>query len=219
MGQETLGFLCASYIRFVYFTSRWQYVRKDIIDDYVKDKKPFIICFWHGRLAMLACAWQWKEPFQVLLSEHRDGRFIANVSKRFHIDAVHGSTTRGGAKATLELVKSVRAGVTISISPDGPKGPAYKVSPGIITLARLVQADIIPVSYSTSRSKTLRTWDRFLFPLPFGKGAFIVGDPIAYPKERTDEEGCQKAVEDSLNGIMREVDLLVGLTAPSSRAP
>eukprot|EP01037_Dinobryon_pediforme_P016836 gene16836-17018_t len=61
------------------------------------------------------------------------------------MDVISGSTTRGGAKAALALVKAVRSGVIIGITPDGPKGPAYKVSPGIVTIAKLVQADIIPV--------------------------------------------------------------------------
>jgi lysophospholipid acyltransferase (LPLAT)-like uncharacterized protein len=160
---------------------------------------------------MLPCAWQWKGSFQMLLSEHRDGRLIANVLKHFDIGVAYGSTTRGGAKAALELIKSVRSGITIGITPDGPKGPAYEVSPGIITLAKLVQADIIPVSYATSRRKTLRTWDRFLFPLPFGRGLFILGDPVPYPKEASDEENCRKILEDSLNGITEKADQLIAL--------
>ncbi len=210
IGLEALAFLGVLYIRFVYYTSRWQFIHKDIIEDYIKNKKPFIICFWHGRLAMLPCAWQWKGPFQMLLSEHRDGRLIANVLKHFKISIAYGSTTRGGAKAALELVKSMLSGIAIGITPDGPKGPAYKVSPGIITLSKLAKADIIPVSYATSKRKTLRTWDKFLLPLPFGKGLYIAGDPISYPKENTDKESCQKILEDSLNSITEKADQLIG---------
>jgi lysophospholipid acyltransferase (LPLAT)-like uncharacterized protein len=100
----------------------------------------------------------------------------------------------------------VRSGIIIGITPDGPKGPAYKVSPGIVTIAKLVQADIIPVSYSVSRHKTLKTWDRFHFPLPFGRGIFAVSDPIPYPISDEDLRSCQDQIEKSLNQITNKID-------------
>lgn len=204
--QAFLAWLGYLYIKFVYVTCRWQRINFEVIDQYISEDKPFIICFWHGRLAMLPPAWKWKKPFQMLLSSHRDGQLIANVLGHFGIGVISGSTTRGGAKAALGLVKAVRSGVVIGITPDGPKGPAYKVSPGIVTISKLVQADIIPVSYSTSRSKTLKTWDRFHFPLPFGRGWFVVADPIPYPKTDAELEFCQNKIESYLNEATKIAD-------------
>lgn len=205
--QAFLAWMGYFYIKLVYLTCRWKRINLECIDQYIAEDKPFIICFWHGRLAMLPTGWRWKKPFQMLLSSHRDGQLIANVLGHFDIDVISGSTTRGGAKAALGLVKAVRSGVVIGITPDGPKGPAYKVSPGIVTISKLVQADIIPVSYSTSRRKTLKTWDRFHFPLPFGRGVFVVADPIPYPTSEEDLALCQNKIEESLNEITNKADL------------
>lgn len=201
-----MAFIGYLYIRFVYLTCRWKRINLECIDHYIESDKPFIICFWHGRLAMLPTGWRWKKSFQMLLSSHRDGQLIANVLGHFGINVISGSTTRGGAKAALGLVKAVRSGVIIGITPDGPKGPAYKVSPGIVTISKLVQADIIPVSYSTSRYKTLKTWDRFHFPLPFGRGVFVVSDPIPYPKADEDLKLFQDQIEKSLNDVTNKAD-------------
>jgi len=208
--QAALAFLGFLYIRFVYLTNRWQFVNLERIDGYVSNNKPFIICFWHGRLAMLPCAWRWKMPFQMLLSSHRDGRLIGAVLKYFGIGIISGSTTRGGAEAAFGLVKAVRAGTAIGITPDGPKGPVHKVSPGIVTLAKLVQVDIIPVSYATSRRKTLKTWDRFHFPLPFGRGVFVVGTPILCPNpDEVIDTTWQTKVENALNEATNQADVLL----------
>lgn len=204
--QVFLAWIGYLYIRLVYLTCRWKRINLECIDRYIAEDKPFIICFWHGRLAMLPAGWRWKKPFQMLLSSHRDGQLIANVLGHFGMDVISGSTTRGGAKAALALVKAVRSGIIIGITPDGPKGPAYKVSPGIVTIAKLVQADIIPVSYSVSRHKTLKTWDRFHFPLPFGRGIFAVSDPIPYPISDEDLRSCQDQIEKSLNQITNKID-------------
>ncbi|MBY0461789.1 MAG: lysophospholipid acyltransferase family protein [Alphaproteobacteria bacterium] len=204
--QAFLAWMGYLYIKFVYLTCRWKRINLECIDRYVTEDKPFIICFWHGRLAMLPAGWRWKKPFQMLLSAHRDGQLIAGVLGHFGMDVISGSTTRGGAKAALALVKAVRSGVIIGITPDGPKGPAYKVSPGIVTISKLVQADIIPVSYSVSRHRALKTWDRFHFPLPFGRGVFAVSDPIPYPKSDKDLKSCQDQIEKSLNNITNKSD-------------
>ena len=204
--QGFIAFIGSWYIKFVYLTCRWKRINFECIDHYVNQDKPFIICFWHGRLAMLPTSWRWKKPFKMLLSSHRDGQLIADVLSHFGIGVITGSTTRGGAKAALGLVKAVRSGVIIGITPDGPKGPAHKVSQGIATISKLVQADIIPVSYSTSRHKTLKTWDRFHFPFPFSRGVFIVANPIPYPKSEEDLESCKSKIERSLNDITNKAD-------------
>ena len=204
--QIILSFLGYVYIYFVYRTSRWTYKNRHIIEDYLKAHKPFIICFWHGRLMMLPLAWQWKKSFKMLLSEHGDGAFIAKILKYFKIGFVPGSSTRGGTKALLELIHAAKEGTIIGITPDGPRGPSQKVSAGTIALSKWTQADLIPVTYSVRHRRHLKTWDHFLIPLPFSKGCFAIDDPIPYPKNEDNFTKIAEALEQSLNRITTKAD-------------
>ncbi|RZI46557.1 lysophospholipid acyltransferase family protein [Candidatus Finniella inopinata] len=205
LGQNILSFLGYVYIQLVYRTSRWDYKNRHIIEEYLKAGKPFMVCFWHGRLMMMPLAWQWDRPFKVLVSEHGDGTFIGKVVRYFKVGWVAGSTTRGGAKASLALIQLLRGGTIIGITPDGPRGPACKVSRGTAVLARWTQADLIPVTFSARNRRHLKTWDRFLLPLPFTRGVFAIGAPIPYAKEGEDSHTIT-ALEEALNVLNAEAD-------------
>jgi hypothetical protein len=204
-----IAFLAACYIRLVYWTCRWQVIGKEIPESYLKAKKPFIVCFWHGRLGMLACAWTWKtRPFRMLLSAHQDGRLIGQTVAHFGIKAIWGSTQRGGTQALREMIKYLRDGDTIGITPDGPRGPNQVASIGTITLAMLGGVDIIPITYSTSRRIQLKSWDRFHFPLPLGRGVFMWGNPIKPAKTRDENimEQARLRLENEMTVLQNKAD-------------
>lgn len=82
-----------------------------------------------------------------------------------------------------EMLKAYREGYDIAITPDGPRGPRYRVQSGVIELARRTGMAIIPLTFSASRKKMFRSWDRFLFPYPFSRGVFIWGEPLFVPRQ------------------------------------
>ena len=205
LGQNVLSLLGYLYIQLVYRTSRWDYKNRHIIEEYLKTDRPFMVCFWHGRLMMLPLAWQWGRPFKMLISEHGDGTIIGKVVRYFKLGWVAGSTTRGGAKASLALIQLSRGGTIIGITPDGPRGPACRVSRGTVALARWTQADLIPVTFSVRNGRYLKTWDRFLIPRPFTRGVFSIGTPIPYAKEGDDSQTIE-ALEEALNSLNAEAD-------------
>ena len=206
-GQQTLAFLAASYLKFVFKTNRWEFIGQDIVDSYVQNNKPFIVCFWHGRLAMMPCAAsQQKNKFSMLISSHSDGTLIDRVIQYFGIETIFGSTARGGVEATRQIIRALRNNKCIGITPDGPRGPNRIVSPGVIAISKLTQVDIIPISFATSRHKTFNSWDKFHFPLPFGKGVFICGEPIHASKDKNDAELIRLKVEKALNEITERAD-------------
>src|ERR1700739_4204747 len=90
-------------------------------------------------------------------------------------------TRRGGSAALRTMVKRLRGGDCVGITPDGPRGPAMTASVGIVNLARLAGVPIIPITYATSRRSVLPTWDCFHFPWPFGRGVYLWGEPIQVP--------------------------------------
>jgi lysophospholipid acyltransferase (LPLAT)-like uncharacterized protein len=132
-----------------------------------------IIVFWHNRLFAMPRAMQLfygnrPGPF-VLTSASGEGTVLAKILDRFGVGAVRGSSSRQGAAAALELAQKIRAGRDVVITPDGPRGPRYALGPGVIFLARKTGAPVLPVRIRYSRCITLRTWDRFMIPLPFSR--------------------------------------------------
>ena len=208
------AFLAATYIRLVFFTCKWRVLGKEIPESYLQAKKPFIVCFWHGRLGMLACAWTWKNhPFRMLMSTHRDGLLIARTVGHFGITWIAGSTQRGGTEALRTLIKALHKGETIGITPDGPRGPSQVASMGVITLAKLAKADMVPITFSTSHRRLLNTWDRFHLSLPFGRGLFLWGDPISPPAsgDETTMEKPRQRLEAEMTDLQNKADELMGL--------
>lgn len=205
--NSILSFLGMLYIRFVYHTCRWRYINFDILNAYDR-KGPFILCFWHQRLLMLPYAWPISEPFKMLISSHSDGQLIARIIKYFNIGTIHGSSNKKGAEALLKLLKSLKKGVTVGITPDGPKGPCQKAKPGLYVLSKLSKIPVIPIVYATSRRKILKTWDHFHLPLPFGKGILMYADPIASPLNESQDEWLTK-VEQKMNQLLETAERLL----------
>ena len=200
------------YIRLVYLTNRWSLEGGDWTRWLTREGRTFIVAFWHGRLLMMPLAWHGLSSFHMLISAHRDGRIIAGAMTYFGIGTIAGSTSRGGSSALREILKRLREGACVGITPDGPRGPAMTVSIGIVNIARLAGVPIVPVTFATSRRRVLATWDRFHLALPFGRGVFLFGEPIELGAE-LDEEGLENArrrLETRMVEMTREADRLVG---------
>ena len=173
---------------------------------------PAIVCFWHGRLMMLPYAWQSTQPFHMLHSPHADGQLIAAVVRGLGMKSLFGSSRRGGSEAFRRMVGVVKDGGTVGITPDGPHGPRMRAGGGAVTLARLTGAPLLPVAFGCRPRRLLGTWDRLAIALPFGRGVFVWGAPIAVPRD-ADEAGIERArlaLEQSLNAVTDEADRLTG---------
>jgi hypothetical protein len=124
----------------------------------------------------------------VLTSASRDGAIIAAVMRNFSLKSVRGSTSRRGATALLELTGTLKAGEDVAVTPDGPRGPRYKLGPGVVFLARQTGAAILPIHIEYSRVLRLKSWDRFMIPLPFTKVNVIFGDLVFVPPDADMED-------------------------------
>lgn len=211
-GQAVLAWLAALYVRLVFRTSRWHWQGFDTADALVRAGRPFIVCFWHNRLLLMPCAQRPPMRYHMLISGHRDGRLIARTIGHFGSGTVAGSSSRGGTAALKRCVELLAAGESVGITPDGPRGPRMRAVAGAVEIARRSGAPMLPVTYSVVRRRVLRSWDRFLVPLPFNRGVFIVGAPIEVPA-RADVEQVEAArleLERRLNAISAEADRLTG---------
>ncbi|MDA0228984.1 MAG: lysophospholipid acyltransferase family protein [Proteobacteria bacterium] len=211
--QTLLGWLAANYIRFVYITSRWREEGREPANELMRDGRPYIAAFWHGRLLMAPTGWRSRAPISTLISQHRDGEMIARTLHHFDIHTVRGSTTRGGSKALRELLLAIKNGRNVAITPDGPRGPRMQAQSGIILLARLSGAPIVPATYSVSRRKLASSWDRFVIAWPFSRGLFLWGAPIHVARDADDEalETARQSLETTLNELTATADRRVGV--------
>ncbi|MBI5164594.1 MAG: lysophospholipid acyltransferase family protein [Magnetospirillum sp.] len=210
------GLLCwlvARYMRLVFLTCRWTTVGADIPARYWQAGEPFIYTFWHGRLLMMALAWRRGVPLEMLISQHRDGQLIARTVAHHGISTVAGSSTRGGAQALRAMLKALREGRSVGITPDGPKGPRMRATAGVVNIARLSGCPVIPATCAFSHRKVLRSWDRFVVPLPFSRGVIAFGAPIFVPKDTGDvgTETYRLLVEETMNRQVDEADRMVGV--------
>ncbi len=140
----------------------------------------YIGALWHNRLLIFPFVLQRffsNRRGAALISASRDGELLADAITRFGFDVVRGSSSRLGASAILQLTDVLASGRDVVITPDGPRGPAYELGPGIIFLARKSGAAVLPVNMEYSRCWRLKSWDRFILPRPFAKIRVIIGQP------------------------------------------
>lgn len=220
LGQNLLAGLGAGWINFVYATGRFQHLNEELTRDHWAKGKPFIGAFWHNRLFLIVKGWRSSGKVYTLISRHGDGELITQVMGHMGVDVVRGSAAalhkkrkdRGGSAAFREMISVLNDGATISLTPDGPKGPRYRAKDGVVMLAKLSGAPVLPVTYSAKWAIVLNSWDRFMIPFPFSRGVILWGDPIHVPGDANDDVLEQKRleVENEMQRITNEADRMMG---------
>ena len=140
----------------------------------------YIAALWHNRLLIFPFVLRRFFPQRhgaALISASRDGDLLADAVRRFGYDVVRGSSSRLGASAILQLTQVLASGGDVVITPDGPRGPAYELGPGIIFLSQKSGAAVVPVNLEYSRCWRLGSWDRFIVPQPFAKVRVLIDQP------------------------------------------
>jgi lysophospholipid acyltransferase (LPLAT)-like uncharacterized protein len=166
------------------------------------DGGPLIYAFWHAQLALMPWM-QLRPPSVVPVSRSKDGEWTARLFARLGAETVRGSTTRGGATALRGMVRAARAGKDLAITPDGPKGPAERVQPGAVWLARLTERPVLPVAFAARPCLHVGSWDRMIVPLPLSRGAFQYGDLMWVPRDADERavEAARVELERRLAGV------------------
>ena len=206
-----IGWLGKGLVDLIFSTMRiqvigWEKARAEI------ESRRCIAAFWHSRILMVSYLYKgWGGA--VLVSKSKDGEIMTQVLKRQGHETIRGSTSRHGVQAMAKLIKALKADIRPGVVvPDGPRGPRFRVQPGVITLAQKTGYPIVPISYSAKRLKVFNSWDRFILPRPFSKGRVIYGAPISVPSDLDGKarELYREKLEDELNRITRTVDHYYG---------
>lgn len=188
--QLLLAWLVGSYLMIALRTTRWNVHGADHLAPFAAGS-VVIAAFWHERLALMPMLWMKAQVMQptkaasihMLVSRHRDGRLIGSILRRFGVQVVHGSSSSGAIAAMRRTMALLKAGQQIAITPDGPRGPRRIAASGVAQIAALSGAPVLPCSAQISRRRVLRTWDRMVIPLPFGRGVLVCEPPILVPRQ------------------------------------
>ncbi|MDP2914546.1 MAG: lysophospholipid acyltransferase family protein [Candidatus Aminicenantes bacterium] len=172
-----------------------------------KAGRPVIHLIWHGKIFIVPYFFR-KRNIMPLVSPSRDGEIAARIMDGWGYKLLRGSGTHFMKNAWLDMKKELLGGGEVIIVPDGPRGPDRKLKLGCIKLATETGAALVPFSFSTSKKKTLRSWDRFLIFTPFSKVAAVYGPPIEIPPGLAAEgmEGERRRVERIMIDFDRDVD-------------
>ena len=174
-------------------TWRIKIIGQEKVDKIRSQGKKVCYAFWHGRLLVLTYTHR-RQGIRILISQHRDGEFISRIVEKMGYFPARGSSTRGGFKAVLDMVKNSQ-GYDLGIAPDGPKGPRHQVQPGGAYISSRTGLPLVPISNSAQSAWFLKSWDRFMIPKPFSQVVVIIADPIWISQEADGEELQKKSLE------------------------
>lgn len=219
-GLRAAGILAGWIVRFVSATTRWEWVADPESLALLRGDDRIIGAFWHNRLMLILVAWPKPKPVAMVMSEHGDSRILGIAVADYITRPVWGSSRRNPMAALKGMLRALDDGLSVAITPDGPRGPRMRCRPGLIEAARQSGAPILPAAWSVSRRKVLRSWDRFVVAWPFNRGVVVLGPPIRVPADADAAamEASRRAVEDALNAVTAEADRLMG-HAPIEAAP
>ncbi len=223
-----LGWLVNRYIRFCEMTTSVTIAGDGPFIELQRKRRPIILLVWHGRnFQAIPMARLFHSPITALTSRSRDGAMIANVIKPFGYDALQGSGTgkaagkrtnpkKRGAQAFRGMLKYLKNGEMVLATADVPPGPVFETGPGMVKLAAMSGAAIMPIGASFSPELPIAgTWDKSKLPLPFGRRTLVFGAPVYIDRDAAGKDetlldaACQK-VTDALNQVQGEAEAILG---------
>ena len=154
-------------------------------------RENYIGALWHNRLLIFPLVLRRFFPNRhgaALISASPDGDLLSDAIHRFNYDVVRGSSSKLGASGLLQLTDVLAGGRDVVITPDGPRGPAYEIGPGLVFLAQKTGAPVLPINMEYSSCWRAKSWDRFIIPKPFSKVRVIIGQPEHVRSTSTDQE-------------------------------
>lgn len=180
---------------------------------------PFVGALWHRGFLIAAGVFR-DSGLAVPVSQSRDGERIAAVLRGLGFaDPPRGSSSRGARQLLVQLIRRARGGESLAILPDGPRGPAREVKPGVVAVARAAGRPVVPVGLSARPAVRVGSWDRALVPIPFARVRVVVGEPIRVPERAGNDELVARglALQKELDRLTARADALLGLPPDDTR--
>jgi lysophospholipid acyltransferase (LPLAT)-like uncharacterized protein len=200
------GYLAPPLFRGLYSSLRFEVSGEEHLDIW-RSGRAVVFVTWHGRILPLLYHFR-GQGIVALVSQHRDGEYLTRLGRGLGYQAVRGSSTRGGSEALRALVRHLRRGDSLAITPDGPQGPREVLKPGALQAARVAGAAVIPVLAGGS-AWWVEGWDSFMIPKPFATIRVAVGEPRFVPREGGVRglETQARALEEEMGRLKESVDV------------
>ncbi len=200
-------------VRVWFKTCRVTMLNERVYHEYFLSDKPIVGGTWHRAAIYFLYFFGDFRPM-IMISQSKDGEILAQYAAGFGVVPARGSSQKGGRDALEQMQRYLLSGGKACATVlDGPRGPAYVAKRGMVHLAKLTGAPLIPLIWSANRVLTLRdSWDKTMLPLPWSRVCVAFGEPIVIPADTRsqDLEYYRQLVQERLNGMMAEVDRLCG---------
>jgi len=196
-------------ITFIGLTCRLRVIGGENIESLKAEGKNWIYLLWHNNIAIASWVLR-KENLIIMASASRDGGLAAEILENFGYEIVRGSTSKGGLKAMLSIVKSIKSGRTIALTPDGPRGPKYVLQKGPIVIAQKSEVPLVPIDIQSTRQWIFKkSWDQHKLPKPFSTLIISIGKPIYVDRNsgKDDLERLQSIVESEMIQNVRHAEM------------
>lgn len=197
------------YLKLTYLTIKWHIVYPvgSNKQDFLSQEKV-IFALWHNKLAFSFKIFEGHQNIAGLASTHSDGRVITKITRLWGGEIIEGSTNRNPSGAIKGIVANLKNNDKVVVTPDGPRGPKYKINSVITKIAYKLDAKVIPTTCAASNYFTLNSWDQMIIPKPFSKAVIIIGDNI--PLSGDDKNNIEK-LENSLNRLTLEAQEILNV--------
>ena len=192
-------------IRLLLSALRIKIVNGEAISNLVREKKNFVVAFWHGSM-MIGWFLHRSGNAAALVSQSKDGDVLAAILEKWNYNVVRGSSSTGGSDALAAMIFLMREDYSLVITPDGPRGPICKMKAGAVITAKKSNVPLFLVGIGIKNKIILKSWDRFEVPKPFSKVVAIYSDPIIIDNDLSYEETNHKILEceELLNKLQKD---------------
>jgi hypothetical protein len=176
-----------------------------------KEGKPVIFLVWHGRIFIVPYFFR-RRGIMPLISPSKDGEIAARIMSRWGYKILRGSGSHAVIKAWGEMIAELKDGGELIIVPDGPRGPNREMKLGGIKLAQESGAVLVPFTFSSSKKKFLKSWDKFLMFLPFSRVVAVYGEHFTVPRDLKEDEleALRRNIENYLVELDEKADKFFG---------
>lgn len=207
MLKKLLPYLLFVVYKLLYWSWRIEVRQTPEVKKWMDSGQSFIVAHWHGdELGILHLLKEYH--VSCIISTSKDGDLMNKAVQLLGAETVRGSSTRGGASALKGIIRTVKNGRRPSVAVDGPKGPIYKVKPGVLQISRLTQLPIAPISFHASRQKIFeKSWNKSRLPLPFSKLTIQWGEHM---------EPIKKGEDSRDNNLAEQLEIRLNQTKDSA---
>ncbi len=217
MARSNLKFIVVPHlvkwlISLITLTCRVRWHNREQFEQLLSDQQPFVLSMWHNCSTIAPWAMR-NRQITCIVSDSRDGEYVARLGALYGNKTVRGSSSKGSSRVTRALLKLLRSGEPIAMTPDGPRGPLYQVQNGVVWLAAAGRAPVLPLHVEASRQWVLNSWDKHRFPKPFSTIHIGIGEPVDISGEMLSErpEHCATLVQTTMMNNVRALQTAAGL--------